>query len=50
MIKLIIPGDPTPQARCRIFTRGNKVHSYDPQSALKHELRNIVRDQLDDLH
>lgn len=50
MIKLIIPGDPTPQARVRIFMRGHKVHTYDPQGAFKNELRRVVTDQLDDMY
>lgn len=48
MIKLTLPGDPTPQARVRLFKRGNKVMTYDPQSALKKGLKDIAREQFEE--
>lgn len=47
MLKLVIPGDPTSQARPRLFKRGRKTMVYDPQGAFKASLRRIVREQLD---
>ncbi len=49
MIKLIIPGEPISQARPRMWTRGKRTMVYDPQSALKRDLRVLVGDQLNDL-
>lgn len=49
MIKLVLPGEPTAQARVRIFKRGNRVMTYDPQSALKRDLKIQVLDQLESL-
>jgi hypothetical protein len=46
MIKLVLPGDPVPQARVRLFKRGNKVMTYDPQGALKRDLKVKIQDQL----
>lgn len=50
MIKLILPGEPIAQARVRVFKRGNKVMTFDPQSALKKELKDKVRDQLEGMN
>ena len=49
MIKLILPGEPTAQARIRIFKRGNRVMTYDPQTAYKKDLKIQVLDQLENL-
>lgn len=48
MHKLVLLGDPTPQARVRVFKRGNKVMTFDPQTALKRDLKLEVLDQLRD--
>jgi hypothetical protein len=45
MLKIIFPGDPVAQARPRMFTRGGKSMVFDPQSALKRELKTIAEDQ-----
>mgnify|MGYP007027866067 CR=1 FL=1 len=49
MIKLVLRGDPTAQARMRHFMRGGKTMTYDPQSALKKELKDQVREQIEKL-
>lgn len=49
MIKLVLRGDPVPQARIRVFRRGNRIMTYDPQSALKRDLKIEVADQLQSL-
>ncbi len=48
MLKLIFPGHPMPQQRCRIFKRGPKICSFDPQTRLKVELKISAKEQLDD--
>ena len=48
MTRVVLYGDPVAQARVRVFTRGNKVMSFDPQSSLKRELKILVREQLKD--
>lgn len=50
MIKLTLRGKPTPQARVRIFKRGRRVMTFDPQAALKRELKLEVIDQLEHLN
>lgn len=47
MIKLTLLGNPVSQARVRVFRRGNRVMTYDPQSALKRDLKIQVLDQLE---
>ena len=49
MIKIILPGDPIPQGRMRLFKRGNKVMIYDPQTAFKKDLKRQVMDQMEEL-
>jgi hypothetical protein len=49
MIKLILPGDPVAQARIRVFKRGNRVMTFDPQTALKRDLKIKVADDLQKL-
>jgi len=46
MLKLILPGEPTAQARMRFFRRGNKTMCFDPQTALKRELRLLLQEQM----
>jgi len=46
MARVVFYGDPVSQARCRIFKRGNKVMSFDPQASLKRELKIEAREQL----
>lgn len=48
-MKLVLRGDPVPQARVRVFRRGNRIMTYDPQSALKRELKIQVKEQLEAL-
>ncbi len=47
MFTIVIPGDPTAQARPRLFKRGRKTMVYDPQGAFKSSLKRIVREQLE---
>jgi len=49
MIKIILPGEPTAQARIRVFKRGNRVMTFDPQTALKKDLKVQVYDQIEQL-
>ncbi len=49
MIRICLPGDPTAQARLRMFRRGNKSMVYDPQTAYKNSLKHLVRDQLQEM-
>ena len=49
MIKLILPGEPTAQARIRIFMRGGRMMTFDPQTALKRDLKVHVQDQIDEI-
>lgn len=49
MFKLVIPGDPTAQARHRLFKRGRKTMVYDPMGAYKVHVKRIVREQLETL-
>lgn len=49
MIKLILPGDPVAQARIRVFKRGNRVMTFDPQTVLKRELKLQVLEQIETL-
>ena len=49
MLKLVLKGDPVPQARVRIFKRGHKVMTYDPQGAFKKFLKDQVKDQLEEI-
>lgn len=46
MIKITFPGPPVSQQRCRIFRRGNRICSFDPQVMVKRELQNIAKDQV----
>lgn len=46
MIKLVLLGEPVAQARVRVFKRGNKVMTFDPQTALKRDLKLEVMEQL----
>lgn len=48
--KIVLQGNPTPQARCRTFYRSNKVCTYDPQSQLKMQLKQQVREQLHEFY
>ena len=48
MLTLTLKGDPVPQARVRIFKRGHKVMTYDPQGAFKKELKDQIRDQFEE--
>jgi len=48
MLKISLRGDPVSQARVRIFKRGNRVMTYDPQAALKKSLKDEVREQLEE--
>ena len=50
MIKLILPGDPVAQARIRVFKRGPRVMTFDPQTVLKRELKLHVLDQIERLN
>jgi len=50
MIKLILRGDPIAQARIRVFKRGNRVMTFDPQTVLKRELKLQVLDQVENLN
>lgn len=47
MLKLVLHGNPTPQARLRFFKRGRKVMMYDPQGSLKYHLKHLVTEQVD---
>lgn len=47
MIKLILPGDPVAQARIRVFKRGNRVMTFDPQTVLKRDLKVQVLEQIE---
>lgn len=49
MIKLILPGDPVAQARIRVFKRGNRVMTFDPQTVLKRDLKVQVLEQIERL-
>lgn len=46
MLKLVLTGNPTPQARMRIWKRGRKTMVYDPCAAIKKSLRDQVKDQI----
>ncbi len=46
MLKIELRGDPTAQARARMFTRHGKSMCYDPQGALKQALKMDVMDQI----
>lgn len=48
MIRILFTGDPVAQQRCRIFKRGNRVCSFDPQTLYKKTLKGMAQDQLDD--
>src|SRR5262245_6238516 len=39
-MKIVIPGNPIPKARARIFVRNGKTMSYDPQHQEKQWVRN----------
>lgn len=47
-MKITLKGDPTAQARVRVFKRGNRVMTFDPQTAFKKNLKYLVQDQVDD--
>lgn len=47
-MRIIFPGDPVAQQRCRIFKRGNRVCSFDPQTLYKKTLKGKAQDQVDD--
>lgn len=49
MIKIILPGEPVAQARIRVFKRGNRVMTFDPQTVLKKDLKVQVYDQIEQL-
>jgi hypothetical protein len=49
MIKLTLLGDPVAQARIRVFKRGNRVMTFDPQTVLKRELKLQVLEQIERL-
>lgn len=49
MIKFTLLGDPVAQARVRVFKRGNRVMTFDPQTALKRDLKLQVLDQLENV-
>jgi len=48
MLKLTFEGCPLPQQRHRMFRRGNRICSYDPQGLVKHQMRQHVVDQLNE--
>jgi hypothetical protein len=48
MLKLILHGDPVAQARVRVFKRGNRVMTFDPQTAIKKTFKDSVKDQVED--
>jgi len=48
-LKIVLQGDPVPQARTRVFKRGRKIMHYDPQGALKNELKLEVEEQCQSL-
>lgn len=48
MLKIVLKGDPIAQARVRVFRRGNRVMTYDPQGALKKTLRDLVTEQVEE--
>ncbi len=43
---IVIPGEPIPKARARIFKKGKKSIAYDPQSDLKEYVRNKIKYEL----
>lgn len=47
MLEIVLLGEPVAQARMRLFKRGHRVMVYDPQSALKRDLKRQVEDQVD---
>jgi hypothetical protein len=49
MIKLTLLGEPTAQARIRVFKRGNRVMTFDPQTALKRDLKIQIAEQVQNL-
>lgn len=49
MIKLILPGEPIAQARVRVFRRGNRVMTFDPQTALKRDLKIKIAEDLQNM-
>jgi len=45
-ITIIFQGEPVAQQRCRIFKRGNRVCSFDPQTMYKKGLKQQAEDQI----
>lgn len=45
-IRIAFQGDPVAQQRCRIFKRGNRVCSFDPQVMCKKSLKQLAEDQV----
>ncbi len=41
-MKIVIPGDPIPKARARVFTRNKKSMAYDPQDKQKTNVTNKI--------
>lgn len=46
MIRIVFPGDPVAQARCRYFKRGNRICVFDPQTLYKKKLKALAQDQV----
>lgn len=46
MLRIVLKGDPTAQARMRMFRRGNKTMVFDPQGSLKRDLKIQILDQI----
>lgn len=49
MIKLTLLGEPVAQARVRVFKRGNRVMTFDPQTVLKRDLKLQVIEQIESI-
>lgn len=47
MLKITLLGDPVAQARVRVFKRGTKVMTFDPQVVLKRDLKIQVKEQIE---
>lgn len=43
-MKIVIPGDPEAQARMRSYSRGGKIHCYDPVKTEKDYLKAFLQD------
>jgi Holliday junction resolvase RusA-like endonuclease len=45
-MKIVIPGDPIPKARARMFARGKTIQTYDPQHQSKAQVRDWMTQQV----